>query len=345
MMKRTLLIVAILALSVAPAMATVTISAIQTVPSAANGAYSTSAGRPCNAIDINYICGAGESVRAFALEVTLDNGFTFTSVADYNKGESKIVAGDANYKLGYGIFPGKFRDVITPANPVWTDGNYMPIAPNTDADATGTGIGTNKVIIEAGSLYVGASNKPPSVGRLCRLYVMPPRVPLDCNITLALNTTRGGVVLEDGTAATTSLVARGLVAAGKISFPECFPCWGATETQYAQFLTVWKPNCWCGRYAATDPNGLRTYQCYGDTDGKVETLSKFRVYTSDYNRLVAVWKNTATQLRPKLNGFCADFDHQAETLSKFRVYTSDYNKLVANWKKTDTQLKSAPCPQ
>jgi len=133
MMKRTLLIVAILALSVAPAMATVTISAIQEVPSVAGGAYSAT--RACNAIDINYICSAGERVRAFAIEVNIDNGFVFSKISDYNTGESGTVAPK---KLGYGIFPGKFRDVINPADPCWTDGNYMPIAPNTDTDANGT---------------------------------------------------------------------------------------------------------------------------------------------------------------------------------------------------------------
>jgi len=197
-----------------------------------------------------------------------------------------------------------------------------------------------------GSLYVNDANKPPTAGTLCRLFITPPRVPLDCNIQITVNTTRGGVVLEDGTAATPTLVARGLVAAGKISFPECFPCWSPYDVAYSDFLITWKPNCWCGQYAATDSNGIRSYQCYGDTDAKTETLSKYRVYQSDYNRLVAVWKNTATQLRPKLNGFCADFDHKAETLSKYRVYQSDYNILVANWKKVDTQLKgTGMCPK
>jgi len=341
-MKRTLLIVAILALSVAPAMATVTISAIQEVPSSAGGAYNAS--RQCNVIDINYICSASERVRAFAIEVNIDNGFVFSGIKDYNTGESSTVL---PRKLGYGIFPGKFRDVITPADPCWADGNYMPIAPNTDTDANGTGIGTHKVILELGSLYVGESNKPAASGTLCKLLVLPPRIPLDCNIQITVNTTRGGVVLEDGTAVTPTLVARGLVSAGKVSFTECFPCWQPYDTQYAQFLTTWKPNCWCGQYAAAEAGKLRSYQCYGDTDGKTETLSKYRVYSSDYNKLVSVWKNTATMLRPKADGFCADFDHLAETLSKYRVYSSDYNKLVANWKKTDTQLRSlyGLCPK
>jgi len=255
-MKRTLLIVAILALSVAPAMATVTVSAIQEVPSAAGGAYSAT--RQCNVVDINYVCSASERVRAFAIEVNVDNGFVISKVTDYNVGESSALVG---LKTGYGIFPGSFRDIINPASPNWVDTNYKPIAPATDTDANGTGLGTHKVILEMGSLYVSDTNKPASSGTLCRLWITPPRPAMDCNLSIAVNTTRGGVVLEDGTAATPTLVARGLVSAGKVSFPECFPCWTPYDVQFTQFLAVWKPNCWCGRYSATDSNGPRDYQC------------------------------------------------------------------------------------
>jgi hypothetical protein len=348
MMKRTLLIVAILALSVAPAMATVTISAIQEVPSAAGGVYSAT--RQCNVIDINYVCSASERVRAFAIEVNLDNGFTVTGVSDYNTGESSALTGK---KTGYGIFPGSFRDVINPASPVWADGNYKPIAPATDTDANGTGLGTHKVILEMGSLYVGDTNKPPASGTLCRLWISTGQDnittgfgPKDCNIQIAVNTTRGGVVLEDGTAITPTLVARGLSAASKISFPECFPCWGVYSAQYNEFIFTFKPRCWCGWQ--TGDNNWRT-QCAGDADNKTQDLvGKYRVYTSDYTKLSQAWKLKATQLRfGDANLLCADFDHKSQDLvGKYRVYTSDYTILAANWKLTETKIRPGGwCPR
>jgi hypothetical protein len=81
----------------------------------------------------------------------------------------------------------------------------------------------------------------------------------------------------------------------------------------------------------------------GDADNKTETLSKFRVYSSDYNALVAGWAKKATLLRPGI-GMCCDFDHKSETLSKFRCYSSDYTLLVANWAKKETVMRPW-CPK
>jgi hypothetical protein len=116
--------------------------------------------------------------------------------------------------------------------------------------------------------------------------------------------------------------------------------------QFTEFLGNWKPNCWCCRYAVAD--ATRSYQCYGDADGKVEgSLTKYRVYTSDYAVLAASWQKKATQIKSVTNGFCADYDHKFEgSLTKYRVYTSDYAVLAANWMKKDTQLKGGGlCPK
>jgi len=334
-MRRILLIVAMLLLAAAPVMATVTVRAIQNKPTNAIGQYSntgTNAGRLCNILDINYSCSASENVRAFALEVSVDNGFKIASVFDYNRGESNAS------KPGYGIFPGSFRTALNPADINWSEPNYGPVASTTDPDAAGTGVGTNKVILEMGSLYVGDANKPASSGTLCRLVIDPnrPCTPADCNLTFTVNALRGGVVLADGTAVTPTVVKD-----TKFSFPKAFPCWSPYITQYNEWLSLWEPTCWAGKCGSPVWN----YQCHGDADNKVETALKYRVYTSDYNRLVAYWKYTATRLRPITDGFCADFDHKLETALKYRIYTSDYNKLVANWKMTDTKLKAIGlCP-
>jgi len=94
-----------------------------------------------------------------------------------------------------------------------------------------------------------------------------------------------------------------------------------------------------------DPN--YNWQCYGDIDGTKETVSNYRIFTSDYGRLAQYWKNTAVQIRAAavtdpLAG-CADVDHQKETVSNYRVFTSDYNRLAAYWKSTKAVMPNA-CP-
>jgi hypothetical protein len=119
-----------------------------------------------------------------------------------------------------------------------------------------------------------------------------------------------------------------------------FPCWEPYRLQYNEWLSVWEPRCWSG-WQVADVN-FRV-QCKGDADNKTEGALKYRVYTSDYNRLISAWGKRATQLRPGMGTdgglMCADFDHKYEGALKYRVYTSDYNKLIANWSKRETQLK------
>jgi hypothetical protein len=337
-MRKILLIVAMLLIAAAPAMATVTVSAKHI-------GLPLKPGIVCTACEVNYVCSEGETVRAFALEITLTNGYTFTSIADFNVGESnKSVVGSGP---GYGIFPGKFRDVINPATPNWVDPCYNPIAPAADADANGTGIGTNKIIVEMGSLYVGDLNRPPSAAKLFRFDIAGPGGVLT-DIGIAANATRGGVVLEDGTT-----VEAAFVGHTGVGFPETFPCWEPYASQYLEYLACFKPRGWCGTFLDPPYGGLdndtnwRT-QCYGDVDGKAQTLSKYRVYTSDYTKMMQAWAKKATQLRGGMgvdgNWMNADFDHKPQTLSKYRVYTSDYTRMMEGWAKKETQLRPW-CPK
>jgi len=71
-------------------------------------------------VAITYTGGTG--VRAFALDVTVDNDATITGVSGFYSGEG----------AGYGIFPGNFRDIIVPTAPNWAEPNYTPVAPAGD---------------------------------------------------------------------------------------------------------------------------------------------------------------------------------------------------------------------
>src|SRR6267142_1162681 len=73
---------------------------------------------------IKYQCTAGEVVRAFALDVTVDRGVIFR-VSDFLVGVSKPGA------QGYGIFPASFRDhatVNSGTNVVFDPTQYTPAA-------------------------------------------------------------------------------------------------------------------------------------------------------------------------------------------------------------------------
>jgi hypothetical protein len=118
--------------------------------------------------------------------------------------------------------------------------------------------------------------------------------------------------------------------------PGCLPC---DYTTYWDWLTLGKPNCWCGIYGKPP----WPYQCDGDADNLTEgTVTKYRVYAKDLSILVANWKKKIAD--PTLNP-CADFDHKAEgVVTKYRVYTKDLAKIVENWKKKDAQLPGN-CPR
>jgi hypothetical protein len=314
-MRRILLIVAMLLIA-APAMATVTVSAID---------------KGCGVVEVNYICTGTDRARAFALDIAVDSNFTIVNIKDFNRGESNKVAPG---KLGYGIFPGKFRDWINPASPNWADTNYNPVAPVNDLDAN-TGLRTKAVTVELGTLYV-AGNEPCLTGTLFRLDVNENKFGVaDCNLRLTLNTTRGGIVDVNGNPVTSVVLATGT---GKVKFPDCFPCWQPYKVQYNNWKTVLKPACWCGKTTAK-----WKYQCDGDADGAASPPPEsYRIFTADLTIMSKAWTKPVTHV--DFNA-CADFDHAASAPpDSYRVFTGDLTILVNNWAKTNTALQ-ANCPR
>ncbi len=304
-MTRILLIVAML-LAVSPAMG-VTITAVD---------------EGGGVVRVGYADGNG--IRAFALDITLDNGATFTSISDYKTGESNSAS------PGFGIFPGRFRDYIAPANPNWSDVNYSPVAPVGDPDNNDTGLGGNYITVELGSLYSGDANKPLAAGTLFKLHCTGNG---DANLCVKLNATRGNVVKEDATEAAVTLPGTG----GCLKV--MFECMLSTNPTYAQWKVVKSPNCWCF--------GFVPRQCHGDADGKAEGRNNYWASTGDLNVLIAAWNKTFAQIDGQsYNGvplICADFDHNSEGRNSYRVAANDLNILITNWNKVN---KPDPnCPQ
>src|SRR6267142_1452312 len=71
-------------------------------------------------VNLNYECTAGETVRSFALDVTVDRGL-IVAVTNFLRGPSTAAS------RGYGIFPASFRDnvsVSSGSNANWAVSNY-----------------------------------------------------------------------------------------------------------------------------------------------------------------------------------------------------------------------------
>lgn len=193
-----------------------------------------------------------------------------------------------------------------------------PVAPSGDPGALG-GIGTSGVTVEICSLYdmdnANDGNKPAASGCLFKITTNKA-----CNVTVAANSIRGGVVCEDGLSATTNL---------PITFggppPDCFPI---NHPKYNEWVSVGKPDCWC-----------YPRQCHGDADGcpqGISTTGYWSVGSNDLAYVVCAFTIKEPPKGPGLQGnlICADFarDRQGTTTTGYwRVGTNDLATMVAYW--------------
>jgi hypothetical protein len=145
-------------------------------------------------VNVGYTGAASaDAIRAFALSLQVDmtSDANIQNIRDFNRGESNKPGG------GYGIFPAKFRQYITPLNGTtiytgdggWYDTNYTPLAEWGDPNA-GWGNQTKWIVVELGTLYTEA-NTPGASGTLFAIDVC---TPAECNLCIALDQIRGGVV-------------------------------------------------------------------------------------------------------------------------------------------------------
>jgi hypothetical protein len=155
--------------------------------------------------NINYQCTAGEVVRSFALDVTVDQG-QILGVTNYFRGPSTAMA------QGYGIFPASFRDIIpvtSGSNADWSITSYSPLAVVADNPAgTLSGLGSSGVTLEFGALWDPnvLAAMPQSSGTLCTL-----RLSQTANVNVAPNSIRAGIKPAPGDVTITSRFVAGLV--------------------------------------------------------------------------------------------------------------------------------------
>jgi len=250
--------------------------------------------------------GEPNSVRAFALDITIDTG-TITDVND-----------DVN--PDYTIYPGS---IVIAGGVVTDDGNAVADPCDYPSD-TQSGVGSSGITVEMGALYSPPIDPcgPPPTGDLLKFTVSG-----DCNVTITENEARGGVVLTDPTKDPTSFTAPGTGAPEFGVVGACFP---SSYTTYNDWVALGSPDCWCS-----------AYQCDGDADGTTYGPKKYRVFGPDLTILIDNWKKVITD--PSLDP-CADFDHKPYGPKKYRVFGPDLTILIASWKSTDAGLPG-DCPR
>jgi len=281
-MKKVLLVLVAIAIAT-PAMAGVTLTATATGLTATVG-YSWD--------------GTGSKPRAFALTVTASAG-TITTVTPFKVGASTAGA------PGYGIFPGSI--VIDGTGNVTSYGT--PVEPATLPGASGTGLGTNKVVLALGSLYAASVPGDAPLASAPNLFTVTGTAAATLTISAEV-TYRGGVVGED--AANISVIDKTVAIAN----PACLTVGRTfqkglvvTQTMVNTWNTLGQPSCWCCEA-----------QKYGNADYTGTSVDK--VDNKDLNALKKAYGYYAGDTAYIA---CADFDLSG------KVDNKDLNILKANY--------------
>lgn len=290
----------LVALLVAPAMATVTISVVD------NGDLTADIVAVADGDDAD---ANGSLIAGIALDVSVDAG-QILAVSNY-----KTTGESIETDKGYGIFLGTIT--FTGGEPEAILNTGSPVAPADAPDSPPQLPGT-ACVLEFGALYDQAV---PAAAPLASTVLCTIEVSQGCNVTLGANATRGGVVRIGGGAVTPVIVNPFVIEEPST---KCYV--GPSQAAYAAYIAAgWTDEqmaCWCN-----------AYQCQGDVMGDKHSLG-YRVYTTDLNALAASWR--AKMGEANLNP-CADVNHDKHSLG-YLVYTTDLNVLAANWRKKDVDL-------
>ena len=177
-MRKIILILAVLMVT-CPAWAAIDITCI---PQPVEPNTATEPGSPVNiqAVEIRYSSDEANKPRAFAFNITVDNGATIVGVPPESV--------DPNFYVHPGSFGVDGEGNVTGS--VVCDPMYPDTLPG----------GPEGITTEQASLYVGAPNAPGQTGSLLTVLVHSPSPNSDCNLMIAPNITRAGdngVVMED----------------------------------------------------------------------------------------------------------------------------------------------------
>lgn len=128
-------------------------------------------------------------MRAIALRIWTSNAALFDAISDYATGS--VPADSTQIPTGYSVFMGSIQFA---ADPNYVSSFGDPVAPSGDPDAGDDLPDAAEIVVELGSLYTG-DNAPPASGTLFRLEI-DGHDESDTTLTIAVNTTRGGCVMQ-----------------------------------------------------------------------------------------------------------------------------------------------------
>jgi hypothetical protein len=307
-MKKLVALLIIVAVAM-PAMAATTVTCAQVGSTAA--------------FTVSYAYTTGTSFpRAFALDISTNLG-SFSAVTPTISGESLSTA------KGFGIFPGTIA--IDTAGNVTSVGT--PVAPQSDLPSgTQPGLGASSMTIELGSLYAVTAAKPDNSGVIVTVTMSglaPGTAIKTATITIAANTARGGLVLEDATTAAVSSTCVVTIAA--LPPAACFA--SAYTAVQSRWVASGSPACWCPPISVTGlPVGGSGYQCLGDADGLKAPITNIRVGSGDLTKLSQSWNKVLGAVGYNA---CADIDHAAAPITNIGVGSSDLTRVSQNWNSLD----------
>jgi hypothetical protein len=116
-----------------------------------------------------------------------------------------------------------------------------------------------------------------------------------------------------------------------VNYPECIEvvvpteCMKTTATEYGDWVTWGKPNCWCYRK-----------QCMGDLNGA--SFFGKPVTLTDLNLFKLAFNKTDAELALVTDGICADLNHAA--FFGKRVTLTDLNTFKLYFNKAEAEV---PC--
>ena len=318
-MRKVVLILLVL-LMAAPAMAAITISAVQPNP-----------GDP---VQINYVCTgvhASSSAKALiagmAFDVSVDNGCLITTIGGH-KEDGESTSGSP----GYGVYMKEAQiDMGDPCNPTWVIGGIDPVADPCDSDSPGQ-LGGNIITIQFGALFAdpcdNLENAPLDSGTLCVLTVDDPCEVGSYTMCIALDDTRGGIVMTDQSTPDPCDVTAGCfeLSSAVICFrvgqvwglndayeltvtQDMVDRWdGTTQTSDGQggWINLASPDCWCN-------------ECHvcGDSDDPLTAGAGFVTYIPDVKIVIDNWSGYAA---------CADYN-----MDGFITYIPDVKTILDHW--------------
>jgi len=251
----------------APVFAGVTISLAERLPDANEN-------DPCKVVVVSYTNSpADPNVRAFGLNINLGAG------ADAN------ITGVKCLSTAYTIYPGTIA--IDSQGNITSPGSCL-------CNKLHAGTPPSKAV----TIEMGWLTTAPGESEALAEITIQGKGHVDVNSTL--NAIRGGIVMYDATAASSTMGSVGI----DLPIPIPPTCISTAAPEYARWVEYGMPDCWCYQK-----------QCRGDINGKSDFTGK-PVVLADLTIFKSVYGKTKAEVLAIPGGICADLNHNSDFTGK-----------------------------